>query len=184
MKAKLKHLSLLFKFSPLLLILSSCGPSVVEPVKKSTDTIAEKMVMVNQHMVQQDRELIKSYATRHKWSVTETDNGLFYCITKKVSKNKVQKGKTVSIDYRVELLDGTYCYSSDSTGVKEFKTGARQVETGLDEGILLLGEGDEAYFIIPPHLGNGFSGDGNRIPARSVIVYWVKLLKISDTSDN
>jgi len=52
------------------------------------------------------------------------------------------------------------------------------VESGLEEGILLLRVGDKATFIMPPHLAHGLQGDGDRIPARSIIMYDVLLLKV------
>jgi FKBP-type peptidyl-prolyl cis-trans isomerase len=44
----------------------------------------------------------------------------------------------------------------------------------------MLREGDKARFILPPHIAHGLLGDENRIPPRSVIVYEVELLNISD----
>jgi len=38
--------------------------------------------------------------------------------------------------------------------------------------------GDKATFIMPPHLAYGLPGDGNKIPARSVIAYEVILVKV------
>ena len=62
---------------------------------------------------------------------------------------------------------------------KQFRIGQGGVESGLEEGVLLLlHEGDKATFIMPPHLAHGLPGDGNRIPARSIIVYEVELVKV------
>jgi FKBP-type peptidyl-prolyl cis-trans isomerase len=54
------------------------------------------------------------------------------------------------------------------------------VESGLEEGILLLREGDKAKFILPPHLAHGLLGDDNKIPARSIIVYDLELLSLEN----
>jgi FKBP-type peptidyl-prolyl cis-trans isomerase len=53
-------------------------------------------------------------------------------------------------------------------------------ESGLEQGILMMQEGDKARFILPPHLAHGLLGDENMIPARSIIVYEVELLDISE----
>ncbi len=42
----------------------------------------------------------------------------------------------------------------------------------------MLREGDRAVFIMPPHLAAGLPGDGDKIPAHSVIVYEVEVLKL------
>ena len=48
----------------------------------------------------------------------------------------------------------------------------------LEEGILLLKEGDRAKFIIPSHLAFGLLGDMKKIPAKAVLVYDIELIKI------
>jgi FKBP-type peptidyl-prolyl cis-trans isomerase len=40
--------------------------------------------------------------------------------------------------------------------------------------------GDKARLILPPHLAHGLLGDENRIPARSIIVYEIELLDITN----
>ena len=84
----------------------------------------------------------------------------------------------VTLAYDVSLLDGTHCYGSDSLGFKQFRVGQGGVESGLEEGILMLNKGSKAIFIMPPHLAHGLTGDGDQIPARSVIVYHVELIKV------
>jgi FKBP-type peptidyl-prolyl cis-trans isomerase len=54
------------------------------------------------------------------------------------------------------------------------------VESGLEEGILLLQEGDKARFIMPPHLAHGLIGDRDKIPARATIIYDLELVSLSD----
>lgn len=48
---------------------------------------------------------------------------------------------------------------------------------GWDEGILLLNEGDEATFLIPPDLGYGPRGAGGVIPPNAWLIFDVKLVK-------
>ena len=108
----------------------------------------------------------------------ETSSGLWYAITPGAGRYKnVQTGMLVTLKYRVSLLNGNICYNSDSLGVKQFIVGKGGVESGLEEGILLLKQGDKALFIMPPHLAHGLQGDGNKIPQRAIIVYDVDLLK-------
>jgi FKBP-type peptidyl-prolyl cis-trans isomerase len=79
----------------------------------------------------------------------------------------------------VSLLDGTECYNSDREGPKIFTIGRGGVESGLEEGILLMKEGSRAKFIMPPYLAHGLPGDGKRIPARAIIVYDVELISLN-----
>ena len=138
----------------------------------------DQMIKVNKYLVERDNELIEAYAKRRNWDMKTSGTGLWYIIWSKGSGEKALKGKTAEINYKVELLDGTLCYSSDSLGTKKFQIGKGLVEAGLDEGILMMQEGDKARFIMPPHLAYNLIGDENKIPARATIVYHVELLKI------
>ena len=96
--------------------------------------------------------------------------------------DKKGKGKTVlpgmeaTITYKVKLLDGTLCYSSDSLGAKTFLVEQDNVESGLHEGIQKLREGDVAMFIIPSHLAHGLLGDESKIPTHASVIYEIELL--------
>jgi FKBP-type peptidyl-prolyl cis-trans isomerase len=140
----------------------------------------EMLVRVNKYLVKKDVELIESYAKRRGWEMELTESGLFYQIFEKGNGIKAENGKTATVAYKLSLLDGTLCYSSDEQGPKKFQLGHSTEESGLEQGILMMHEGDKARLILPPHLAHGLVGDENRIPARSIIVYEVELLDISD----
>ncbi len=136
----------------------------------------EALVGANRMMIKSDKLKVQEYIEEHNLSLVETKSGLWYGITSPGSGNKVKEDDLVTLEYSVSLLNGTMCYSSDSLGLKKFRVGKGGVESGLEEGILMLNEGSEAIFIMPPHLAHGLTGDGNRIPARAIIVYKVKLV--------
>jgi FKBP-type peptidyl-prolyl cis-trans isomerase FkpA len=138
----------------------------------------EALIGANRMLLQKDKDRIKEYMAEHDLSLRETETGLWFEIIKNGNGTQVQDGMLLTIDYKVSLLDGTVCYSSDSLGYKQFRAGKGGIESGLDEGIRMLNEGSEAIFVLPPHLAHGLTGDGDRIPARSVILYYVKLLKV------
>ena len=60
----------------------------------------------------------------------------------------------------------------------EFNVGIGQVIRGWDEGLLLLEEGDEATFLIPPSLGYGARGAGGVIPPKAWLIFDVQLVKV------
>lgn len=140
----------------------------------------ETLIRVNRSLVKREQSLIKSHVEAHDLGMQQTGTGLWYRIDKEGEGPLVVKGQVVTLDYRIDLLDGTHCYSSDSLGVKEFKVGQGGVESGLEEGILLLNEGAEASFIMAPHLAHGLIGDDDKIPARAIILYNVEVLNVRD----
>jgi len=140
----------------------------------------ESLVGANRILVKKDNEKIKAFLTRKNWNMQQTASGLWYMILKQGSGRQAKTGNVITLDYTLELLDGTLCYSSDSLGPKQFRIGQGGVESGLEEGVLLLHQGDMARLIIPPHLAHGLTGDNDRIPARAIVVYELEVVKIED----
>ena len=153
------------------------APERNNPPSITPEEEKEMLMRVNKFLVQKDIELIESYASRRGWDMETSETGLFYEIYKQTGGEPAQTGMRIRIDYRISLLDGTQCYSSEKDGVKEFLLGKSQEISGLEQGVEMMREGEKARFIIPPHLGYGLLGDEKQIPARSIIVYEVELLK-------
>jgi FKBP-type peptidyl-prolyl cis-trans isomerase FkpA len=151
-----------------------------EPVTEEQYLVTKKkMIGVNRILLKNDQQRIKGYIERQGLDMKETKTGLWYAIESEGTGARAEEGKIVRIAYRVSLLDGTECYNSDADGEKEFLIGKGGVESGLEEGILLLREGAKAKFIMPPHLAYGLSGDGKCIPARAIIRYDVEVLSVN-----
>ncbi|MBN2892703.1 MAG: FKBP-type peptidyl-prolyl cis-trans isomerase [Bacteroidales bacterium] len=159
------------------LILFSCQ-NEEKKEKKDWSKINNQLIDVNKYLVQEDVERIESYIKRNEWNMTQTETGLWYEIYENGNGKQAEENDIATMNYSVELLDGTVCYSSDSLGTMTFKIGKGNVESGIQEGILLLKVGDKARFIIPPYLAHGLLGDDNKIPVRSIIVYNVELLSL------
>ena len=109
-----------------------------------------------------------------------TESGLYYQIYEKGDGPAASLGSRILMHYDISLLDGTPCYSSKEAGPKRAVIGRDQQETGLVQGLLLMRQGDKARFILPPHMAHGLLGDENMIPPRSIIVYELELIEVSD----
>lgn len=149
----------------------------IDQKKKNTD-IEESLVKINKKLVKSEDEQIEDFLNRYDWQMETTGTGLRYLIYEQGSGIKAEKGKIAKVDYTLSLLNGEVCYTSDEDGLKEFMIGQGGVESGLEEGILLLKEGDRAKFIIPSHLAFGLVGDLDRIPAKATVVYDLKLIEL------
>lgn len=169
-------------FAVLSIILSTQVTSCKQENRKLTAEEAAKykepLVKVNKMLVDKDEERIKAFIERRKWEMEMTNTGLWYKILEDGEGETVETNDIVTFSYKVSLLNGTVCYTSDSTGNKSFVVGRGGVENGLEEGILLLQKGDSVRFIMPPHLAHGLVGDDDKIPPRSTIIYELKLLEI------
>lgn len=146
----------------------------------SQDSINYRMMNANKILSESETENIKAYISRYHWQMKESGTGLRYLIYKEGKGKKAKIGNTVKINFKTSLLNGVTIYSSEETGPKEFELGKAQVETGLEEGILLLKVGDKAKFIIPSHLGFGLLGDQDKVPQKATLIYDVELISVEN----
>jgi len=140
--------------------------------------ITEKLVQANIAAVRAENLQIDNLIVSKAWKMAETPTGLRYQIIEKGNGDGASIGKLVKFEYEVILISGEEVYSSAKTGPKEFRIGSGGVESGLEEGILLLKLGDKARFIIPSYLAHGLSGDQDKIPPKATLIYTVKLIDL------
>lgn len=164
----------------LFIAISSCSGSQnrTNEHKKRVEIPLETYIKVNKQLVAEEQKSIEDYVSREGLNMDKTQTGLWYLITKEGEGNKITKGKVVTLNYSIHLLDGTLCYSSEKDGHKIFLVGQGGVESGLEEGILMMQEGSKAIFIMPPHLAHGLVGDDAKIPSRAIIRYDVEVLNV------
>jgi FKBP-type peptidyl-prolyl cis-trans isomerase len=165
-----------------LIILFSCRDSVQQAPFDFYDINKKKnetLLNMNNYVARRNQELIRQFVKRTQLGMKETGSGLWYGIYKKGNGKPVNKGDKVEFSYNLKLLDGTPVDSALVSKPKIFRSGKGGVEAGLEEGILLLHEGDRAFFIIPPHLAFGNFGDQERIPPGAFLFYDLCLLSVN-----
>ena len=90
--------------------------------------------------------------------------------------DKAREGQVATLKYKVSLMDGEEVYSSENDGPRSFMIGQDNVESGLHEAVTYLKLGDKAQIILPSHLAHGLTGDNNKIPPRSTVIYDLELI--------
>ena len=109
----------------------------------------------------------------------KTESGLRYKVIQNGNGSKAEKGKTVSVHYNGQLVDGTVFDSSYKRNQPfDFPLGLGQVIPGWDEGIQLLKVGDKARFVIPSDLAYGSAGAGGVIPPDATLIFDVELMDV------
>ncbi len=170
----------------LLCSLSSCSNSQnrKEQPSRSSQISLERYIEINKQLVGEEQKIIAQYLEEENLDMLTTETGLWYTISVDGAGDDIVKGKVVTLDYQIWLLDGTLCYSSANDGQKAFLVGQGGVESGLEEGILLLKKGSKATFIMPPHLAHGLLGDDDRIPSRAILRYEIEVIDVKNKNEN
>jgi peptidylprolyl isomerase len=88
-----------------------------------------------------------------------------------------KKGQQVTVHYTGALSNGEKFDSSRDRGQPfTFVLGRGQVIRGWDEAVAMMKVGTRAILTIPPQLGYGARGAGNRIPPNATLIFDVELL--------
>ena len=157
----------------ILIILSGC---LNKPDNKSSGDLGKEsdLIEYNKSLLTKDRTLITEFAEEAGLAVRETSSGLWYLETKGGEGPEIKLGDDVKFDFECTLLSGTRCYS----GTTSLKVGYADAASGVTEGLQMMNPGSEYLFIIPPYLAYGLTGDGNKIPGRSILIYKIRIKEV------
>jgi len=176
------RLVIIYFFLPLSFLLSSCGDNHKKTTRNTSiqgKEFQNKLIEANKMYVKKESDEIDQYVKHRGLDMTTTGTGLRYTITQKGTGVSAKPEQRAKVNYKISLLDGTVCYTSDSAGPKEFLIGRDNVESGLHEGIQYMHVGDKAIFILPSHLAHGLIGDESKIPPHASVRYDIELLSLN-----
>jgi FKBP-type peptidyl-prolyl cis-trans isomerase len=160
------------------LIILSCS-NEEKKEKKDVQWSKEKSSDFAKEMAIEEEIDIKLFLEQHKdWKLIKSGTGLQYYIYKNGLGDSAKVNQLAMIRYKIQLLDGTVCHETSKGEVERFVIDHSDVETGIQEGIKKMREGDNAKFIIPSHLAHGLVGDLDKIPPLNPIVVDVKLIEL------
>jgi FKBP-type peptidyl-prolyl cis-trans isomerase len=93
---------------------------------------------------------------------------------------EAKAGDTVKVHYVGTLTNGSEFDASKKHGSEPFtfELGKGRVIKGWDDGVAGMKVGGKRKLTIPPHLGYGARGAGDRIPPNSTLVFEVELVEI------
>lgn len=165
-------------YTIVLILLSACSEEEVKE-KKEVNWTREQSTHINKQFTKEEEIDIKLFLKRRtEWDMTETGSGLRYWIYDDQPGETAKEDDYVDVLFEVRMLNDSLIYKTDKNEVSSFKVDKSNVETGVQEGIKFLSEGDKAKFIIPSHLGHGLLGDFRKIPPLQVLVIDIELLKV------
>lgn len=92
-----------------------------------------------------------------------------------------KKGDVLEMNYIGTLEDGTKFDASYDRGTPfKFQIGTGQVIKGWDQGLLDMCVGEKRKMVVPPHLGYGDNGAGDKIPGGATLYFEVELMTIGE----
>lgn len=167
-------------------LISSCSQEIeiIEPEKPNWTK--EESINMQSVFVEEEEDDINSFLKRHSdWDMTKTGSGLRYFIYEKSeNQDTARVYDEVIVDFNIQLLDGTKCYSSKTNGPESFMIEKTDIESGLHEALKYMCTDDKALFILPSHLAHGLIGDSDQIPPLVPIIYDIHLIKINPKNEN
>ncbi len=158
----------------------ACNTPKEKPKFTIDETRLKKRIEeVQQPAIVMENDEINAYIKQHALNMKTTGAGLRYQFLKTNPQEELIITKNeVKINYKVSLLTGAVCYSSEKDGPKTFLVDFDQVESGLHLAIKMMRKGERAIFILPAHLAHGLIGDGKKIPPKAALVYEVEVLAV------
>ena len=169
-------------FATGLILFTSCtseipkDTSVAKPSAEVNKQIKDQFMNANQQLMQKEDDEMDYYVKTHKMPFYRTGSGIRYYVYAPASKgDSIREGMEITMAYKVRLLDGTLCYSSAEDGLKTFKVGQEELESGIHKAVQYLKRGDKALILIPSPLAHGLLGDFKKIPPQMPIVYDIEL---------
>ena len=151
----------------------------VDPFKgMSTQVRKHKLEGALKRSAKKEHEQIDSFLERHNILAEKTGTGVRYAIYEKGFGSTVKSDDIVEASYVITNIKGDTIYEvPDSIPIK-FKVEKSERESGLHEAIKYLSSKSKAIIVIPSYRAHGISGDDNRIPPLTTVIYNIKLHRI------
>jgi peptidylprolyl isomerase len=127
----------------------------------------------------EEKQILKEYLTVESITEEPTESGLYIISLEKGKGKKAEKGKTVSVHYTGQFINGQVFDTSIESGTPfEFELGAGKVIPAWDEALETMRVGDKIKIIAPSVIAYGPKGYQPVIPPYETLVFEIKLLDV------
>lgn len=167
----------LFYFLSLVVLAACSEPAAQVPQNKiqhGQETVA--LESLNKEGVEIEREEILHYADSLGIYPDSSLYSLRYRIIKTSTSRLIKKDDEVKFLYSVRTLDGEWCENYTKRQAKII-VGKSEMPKGIEESLMLLGDGGVGEFLIQSNWAYGVLGN-SCVPPRTPIVCKIVILKI------
>tara|TARA_R110002050_G_scaffold51235_3_gene117930 strand:- start:1056 stop:1616 length:561 start_codon:yes stop_codon:yes gene_type:complete len=138
-------------------------------------------IEAHREFLELEKKSIKNYISDRNLDLQRNGTGIYYRIEKNPEFDsiiEVQSGDEVTYHYKISLLNGRELYSSSADSPAILRIDKEDAEIGLHDALKLMSLGDKGLFILPSHRAFGVSGDQNKIPPFTALVYDLEIVDI------
>ncbi|MBR1850142.1 MAG: FKBP-type peptidyl-prolyl cis-trans isomerase [Bacteroidales bacterium] len=153
------------------LLFAACHQTpVIDTERTAEPSLKENLINANRYMAKSEEQQIVSYIERRGWTMQTLGSGVRLLETKRGTGGAIDYEDTVSVSYRLEAINGVVIYDQHS---ETFVAGRGQTVRGLDVAVRHLRHGSQATIILPSEQAYGVVGDGDRVPTRAILIYYL-----------
>ncbi len=175
------HLAKSFLLGLLFLGIGCHSPTPRAPTNKKKQDNYNTQIHQNKLLVKLQDDAFRQYINENPDKhFINSQNGFWYTILKDNPKSKKypKAGDEILFSYEVTDIENQIIYSKKEVGLQKYKVDKEEIISGLQQGLKLMREGEEAVFLIPSFKAFGVLGDRNKIKTNQPLIYTVYLKKI------
>lgn len=129
--------------------------------------------------IDNEEELLAEFLQTNNIDTEPTESGLYFIKKRTGIGNEAEDGAKATIIYTARLVDGRIFDSATRENPFQFTIGSSEVIAGINEGVEMMREGDNAMLIIPSELAYGDRQAGT-IPPYSTLIFDIILIEIQE----
>lgn len=157
---------------------NACKQKQNKQNRNRSAVLQENLLQMNQKEMRAENRQIEDFIKRYGWNMKQSKSGLRYMIVEKNSNKFANTGDMITFAYILRNIKGDEVYTSDEKGLFQFRLKKDHVIAGIQQMMEYIAEGDKAKVIIPAYLGYGLTGDMDKIPPRSTLIYDIEIKNI------
>lgn len=160
-------------------LLASCSQQQARrPLTQNSGQFMKESMNRNIKLIANEEAMIDSVIRKHpERKYIATPKGYWYYYETENTKDTLtpKRGDVAFFDYEIADLQGNVIYSEVELQPQTYLVDKQNILMGLRDGIKLMNKNEKVTFVFPSHLGHGYRGDNDRIPANLPLVVTVSL---------
>ncbi|MGL4364794.1 MAG: FKBP-type peptidyl-prolyl cis-trans isomerase [Bacteroidales bacterium] len=172
----------LFILSLLLVINILCCTSHKEQLPKEkrikSDRTQQLLQNINHYFSEKEYDILQQYMLRQNFKMQQSKYGFYVEQLSQGTGHRCSQRDFVTLHGQVWLIDGTLCYTYTAERPLQIHIGAETHYRALNLALLGVRKGDSFRILFPSMMLFGLSGDGNKIPPKSPLLFTLTVVDI------